>query len=156
MAVKTCATTSQHLIIPRSCKSTWSTHDRTETATAIRDSIFNSFLVLWILIKIVSGLYKGWLRARHPKRLPPKPSRERAPPRVNTSAQASSSESFVCHPTLHRSASQKRSPQVYHWHHIGAGQQQQAISLNQRHRLRQRHRCQGRRQPELRSTRCWD
>ena len=56
MAVKTCATTSQHLIIPRSCKSTWSTHDRTETATAIRDSIFNSFLVLWILIKIFSGL----------------------------------------------------------------------------------------------------
>ena len=32
------------------------THGRTETATAIRDSIFNSFLVLWILFKIFSGL----------------------------------------------------------------------------------------------------
>ena len=32
------------------------THGRTETATAIRDSISNSFLVLWILIKIFSGL----------------------------------------------------------------------------------------------------
>ena len=40
-------------------------HGRTETATAIRDSISNSFLVLWILIKIFSGLpvlaQNGWM-----------------------------------------------------------------------------------------------
>ena len=56
LAVKTCATTSQHPIFPWSCKSTSRTHGMTETAAAIRDSISNSFLVLWILIKIFSGL----------------------------------------------------------------------------------------------------